>query len=240
MTSKTPLVRTAVEGVVIIGSILIAFWIDASWDKRQDRAQSEALLVSLLEDFQTAEVLLDTIESRHRRVVENGQRLIAYGETGIVPADEQAGVDILLGGHFLRPVYDPPMGTVESLLSAGRFDLFDNDALLSSLTSWAAAVGSLQRTEIDAREHFYDRIYPYLATRIDIEDLDKGFERFLGHALPFHQEQTDAYLLLSDRELQNILYTHWVLGMNVLEDEIPKVRLALKEIRSQTLSELSR
>lgn len=238
MGTKIPWQRVLVEGVVIIGSILIAFWIDAWWGEAQDRAQAESLLVSLLDDFEAADQLLDDVESKHRRLVENGRRLIVYGEVGVVPAAERVAVDSLLGSHFLRPVYDPPMGTVESLLGSGRLDLFDNNALLSGLTNWTAAVASLQRTETDARQHFYDRIYPYLAARIDIEDLDKGFATSLGHPLPFEQEQTDAYLLLGDQELQNMLYTHWVLGTNALESEIPLVRKALNEIRLQTKAEI--
>jgi hypothetical protein len=240
MTGKIPWTRVFAEGVVIVGSILIAFWIDASWDQSQERSQSESLLQSLLEDFAAAEALLDTAESEHRRLVENGRRLISYGEVGAVPRSARLSVDSLLGSHFLRPVYEPPMGTVESVMSTGRFDLFDNDALLSALTDWTAAVASLQRTEGDARQHFYDRIYPYLAARIDIEDLDKGFAEHLGRPLPFEQIETDAYLLLADRELQNMLYTHWVLGTNALESEIPRVRAALDEIRLQANAEVSR
>jgi hypothetical protein len=240
MKGRIPWARVLVEGALIVGSILIAFWIDAWWDRTQDQAQAESLLISLLDDFDAAETLLDTIESQHQRLVENGRRLIEYGEVGSVPDSERISVDSLLGSHFLRPVYEPPMGTVESLLSSGRLDLFDNAALLASLTNWTAAVANLQRTESDTRQHFYDRIYPYLAARIDIEDLDKGFADYLGHPLPFEQGRTDAYLLLTDRELQNMLYTHWVLGTNALELDIPLVREALDEIRQETVAEVSR
>lgn len=240
MRARIPWARILAEGVVIVVSILLAFGIDAWWDGRRDRAQSEALLRALLEDFRAAEVQLDTVESKHRRLVENGRRLIMYGENGYVPEAEHVAVDSMLGSHFLRPVYEPPMGTVESILGSGRLDLFENQALLASLTEWTASVASLRRAEIDARQHFYDRLYPYLSTRIDIEDLDKGFSQYPEHAFPFHQGETRAYELVADLELQNILYTHWVLGTNVMDGDIPRVRAALDRIRTETETELRR
>ena len=230
--------RVLIEGVVIVGSILLAFWIDASWESRQDRAQAESLLTALLEDFEVATVLLDTVASQQGRLAESGRRLIEFGEVGAVPPDQVAAVDSLLGSHFLRPVYEPPMGTVESLLSSGRLDLFENELLIAGLTNWAAAVASLRRTQEDARQHFYDRVYPYLASRTDIEDLDKGFADYLGHPLPFDQGPTNAYELVSDQELMNILYTHWVLSTNAVEIEMPRVREALVEIRAEIEAEL--
>ena len=105
-----PWVRIGVEGAVIVGSILLAFWIDAGWEQRQDRAQAHSLLGALLDDFESAAVQLDTMEAQHGRLVQNGQRLIEYGEMGGVPVEEQEQVDFLLGSHFLRPIFEPPMG----------------------------------------------------------------------------------------------------------------------------------
>ena len=48
---QIPWLRVFVEGVVIVGSILLAFGIDAWWDERQDRAVEQALLTGLVEDL---------------------------------------------------------------------------------------------------------------------------------------------------------------------------------------------
>jgi hypothetical protein len=197
-------------------------------------------LAALLDDFEAAGAMLDTMEVYHRRVTDNGELLIQFGEQKAVPPEHRQGVDSLLGSHFMRPVYRPPMGTVESLTGSGRLDLLDNPELVAALTNWTAAVERLQSTQLDARQHFYDRIYPYLASRVDVEDLDKGFAVWLGHPLPFEQGPTDAYQLLADRELQNLLYVHWVLGMNALEIEIPEVRAALERIRREAELEVGK
>jgi hypothetical protein len=240
LRAKIPWARVLAEGVVIVVSILLAFWIDTRWDGRQDRAQREALLNALLEDFETAEVLLENVETRHRALAEADRRLVLFGEDGSVPDTERGAVDSLLAHHFSRPVFQPPMGTVESILGTGRLDLFKSEALLASLTKWTASVAGLQQAEEDVRQHFYTRIYPYLASRIDIEDLDKGFAKYLRQPFPFPQEETSAYLLVTDLELQNMLYTHWVLNMNILEFSIPLVQATLKDMRAQAEAELRR
>ena len=48
-----PWPRVLVEGVVIVGSILLAFGIDAWWDARKERDRESQLLVGLLGDFET-------------------------------------------------------------------------------------------------------------------------------------------------------------------------------------------
>ncbi len=51
MKSQIPWLRVFVEGVVIVGSILLAFGVDAAWSDRQDRARERALLTQLALDW---------------------------------------------------------------------------------------------------------------------------------------------------------------------------------------------
>ncbi len=51
LTTNIPWLRVFVEGVVIVGSILLAFGIDAWWEERSDAALEQRLLISLLAEF---------------------------------------------------------------------------------------------------------------------------------------------------------------------------------------------
>ena len=53
MSKQIPWLRVFVEGVVIVGSILLAFGIDAWWDGRQAEAARQEWLVALEADFET-------------------------------------------------------------------------------------------------------------------------------------------------------------------------------------------
>ena len=52
MATKIPWRRVGVEGVVIVGSILLALGLDAWWEDRQEHAEKEELLSSLLLELQ--------------------------------------------------------------------------------------------------------------------------------------------------------------------------------------------
>lgn len=56
---QIPWPRILVEGVVIVGSILLAFGIDAWWARKQQAAEEERVLTTLAAEFRTNSALLD-------------------------------------------------------------------------------------------------------------------------------------------------------------------------------------
>ena len=234
---EIPWPRILAEGTAIIVSILLAFWIQAWWESQGDAKQEQALLAALAEDFTQADELVSEVRSMHIMTARAGEQLITLGEKGNVPEAEQNGVDLLISAHFARAKFDPPMGTVESVLGSGRIDLLTSQELIAELTKWSSVVTQLHNLEIEARNHFYDRIYPYLAPRINLKDLDKGMPQF-SESYPWGQEQTDAYKLVADQEFINIVYLHWVLKTNILENLVP-VEVSLTRISDLIEMELS-
>ena len=234
---EIPWPRILAEGTAIVVSILLAFWIQAWWESRGDARQEQALLAALAEDFAQADELLSVVKSMHVMTARAGEQLITLGETGNVPEADQNGVDLLISNHFARAKFDPPMGTVESVLGSGRIDLLSSQELIAELTKWSSVVTQLHNLEIEARSHFYDRFYPYLAPRINLKDMDKGMPQF-SESYPWGQEQTDAYKLVSDQEFINIVYLHWVIKTNILQNLIP-VEASLTRIRKLIEMELT-
>ena len=200
--------------MVIVGSILLAFGIQAWWDGLGEARQRTALLEALSEDFVLAADSLASVKAKHALVAERSKQVLDYGEIGTVPVTEQDSLDVLIGGHFMRTAFDPPMGTVETILGSGRLDLLGSAPLVRALTKWSSQLAGLDRYEQSALDHFYERIYPYLAERLDLEDLDKGYAEFID--VPWDQAPAGAYRLVSDQEFLNIIYMHWVLNTNVL------------------------
>jgi hypothetical protein len=58
--------RVLVEGVVVVSSILLAFGIQAAWDRRGESDLREAVLLGLTADFTAAELLLDDNMRNHQ------------------------------------------------------------------------------------------------------------------------------------------------------------------------------
>lgn len=87
-----PWLRIIVQGVVIVGSILLAFAIDAAWDVRQDRVQEEAYLGGILVDLRSDSTDLVDRQVTAIRGMEAADRLLELrrdpGSTA--PADSLA------------------------------------------------------------------------------------------------------------------------------------------------------
>ncbi len=236
-SQKLPWKRISIEAAAIVASILLAFAIDAWWDSQSNAMQEQALLIALSDDFAAAEDMLVSVKRMHVITATSGEKLISYGEAENIPEADREGIDLLIGSHFGRTIFSPPMGTVESVIGSGRIDLLTNQELVAELTQWSSLVSQLQILEIEAREHFYERIYPYLSARLSLMDLDKGYRQYL-ESFPWDQAQTDAFQLVSDQEFLNIVYVHWVIKTNILT-RVEPVEASLMRIRNLIEKELS-
>ena len=95
---------------------------------------------------------------------------------------------------------------------------------------------ALQRTELDSRRHFNEYVFPFLAERLDVEDLDKGFSRFVD--FPWEQDPAEAYPIALDQEFLNLIYMRWVLLENIVTESLPSVENTLATIRALLEGEL--
>ena len=233
LTRRVSWIRILVEAGIIVGSILAAFGIDAWWDSKADTRQEEALLIALVEDFDAAERGLEEAMIRHEIVVSATERLLQFSDSRSASASDYPLLDTLVSKLFYRPTWDPPMGTVETLLGSGRLDLLSNPELVSELTRWTAMVENFRQRESVAERHFYERVYPFLASHINLKDVDKA----IPVEVPWEQRPANAHRLVSEPEFQNIVYMHWVLHWNV-QYELPEVEAALSRIGSLTQAEL--
>ena len=64
---------------MIVGSILLAFGIDAWWDDVQQDRSEEAVLASLLEEFEANRAEFDLVGDRHEFIYESGLAVLRVG-----------------------------------------------------------------------------------------------------------------------------------------------------------------
>lgn len=64
------------EGVVVVMSILLAFWIDAAWDERQERQLEHAYLLAMREDVLRTIEETDRIHGRQSSLVEDARATV--------------------------------------------------------------------------------------------------------------------------------------------------------------------
>ena len=225
--------RYIYDSLVIIGSILIAFTIDAWWSNKSNLQQKEALLVNLKQDFEGSREQLEELKLNHYKIEKNLETLLVWSEQESLSEENIIKFDSVLGAIWWRQVYDPQMGTLESIINTGRFDIIGNNELLSQLTKWVSLIKNLNEVETSKVEHFYNFIYPYLSSRTSLKNMDKGVPR---KVVWIHQS-TDTYKLLKEEKFQNLLYMHWVLQWNV-NIQIPNIEDTLESILKITNQEL--
>lgn len=223
------------EGLVIVVSVLLAFYIDAWWSSKNETKQKQALLIALREDFVLSKNQLIQIKNNHLRIEKSLETLLIWCDSSYLPQEIKSKFDRILGVVFWRQVYDPPMGAVESIVNSGRFDILSNSKLVAELTAWSSLVDDLNEVELSRNEHFYDKLYPYLSSHINLKDFDKGIPRIV----PWEHAETDTFSLLKDREFQNILYMHFVLQWNI-NRLIPRIEEAITSVTQLVNYELNK
>lgn len=131
------------EVATIVGSILVAFALDAGWDGMQDRREEAKALQALADEYETNLEELDRTVARHRR-------LRAVTEWGLNATEEEiAGLSPREVGEVLYSLglpytFDPNLGTTEALRSSGRLSLLRDDALPRLLMEFATRDGDTQ------------------------------------------------------------------------------------------------
>ena len=224
--------------IVVLG-IFVGLQVSNWNESRKERAEEKVLLASLMADFEESERHFKLTSEYHQLVANAGKAIIEWGEAGIVPENEKANFNVALQRHGARWVFLPAMGTLDSLIGSERIKLIRNQELISELTRWPKLVAGLNRIEMTARDHYQERIYPFLASRLDNPPwLAKTFEeccfeaaaQFYGIEYPAMSSPTDASGLIHDREFMNMIRWHWMLSVNKADDLVP-VQESLSRIR---------
>ena len=155
--------RVLLEGAVIVGSILLAFGIDAAWEARDEASRRSAVIEGLNSDFEAARTDLDRVTGFHLNSRSAAEDLMKMGAGGPVPATAAALADSLFAAAMLGGSFDPPLGTLQSLISSGDLDLVDDAELTILLTGFPAMVADLDREQQMVREVMLE-VHRYLVS----------------------------------------------------------------------------
>jgi hypothetical protein len=145
MKDRITVGRALTEATVIVGSILLAFSIDASWDEYRERRDERAVLSNLEAEFVANLERLETVVRRHEGFAERAAELDAMSEDEIraIPAELVDGYERALGQWM---TFEPRGGVLASLVGDGRLGLVTDAGLRDALVEW------LQRLDDSAEE----------------------------------------------------------------------------------------
>ena len=197
MTKQIPWLRVFVEGVVIVGSILLAFGIQAWWDGRQERVEERQALEALARDFESAAEVID------RELLAMDSVAIAaniiLGWTGPSADSRHADSLALLLPSITRVTdFQPPVGTLQALLGSGDLSLIRNDSLRAALASFPSHLARINTTEGYGADLLFGELHPYLNRSIPM----RRFGRAGDGATRF---DSDVEGLLRSLEFENLI-----------------------------------
>lgn len=199
-----PARRWLIESMVIVGSILLAFAIDAGWDERQEAKEEQRILETIDAEFESyITELLSTVEYQSLRAEALSWLLSQVGPDPDPTFDEErfwtAMARVVWTGN---PRLD--QGTLDALVESGGIQLVDDGEVRTELVRWLQ-----QREKISGLADFNriatDDFNEYLTTagkfgRIDL--LSGGFGDDVLRETPFDSSPRS---LLQDPEFEGRL-----------------------------------
>lgn len=158
---RIPWSRILAEGVVIVGSILVAFALDAWWSDQELAREVDEDLASL-----ESEVSLNLGELRQTREIQRriADALVATsGRLAVDPAARVMVPDTLVWwSAFNNPTFDPSFGSIEALTASGRLAAIEDPVLRQEIAKLRGRFGDLIEEQIIARQIVVEQIYPLL------------------------------------------------------------------------------
>ncbi len=158
----------ALEVVIVVMGVLIAFQISAWGQRSSDRAKEQSYLLQLAQDLrQTQATILVNNASMKSIDGANSKLLHAYLQPGQPSADSIA--TWFLASMWYRPL-TPVTATAEALIASGDISLIQNDVLRSKITAYVPVI--LDRVESTNNDisKWWDQVVS-VANRYDIADM---------------------------------------------------------------------
>lgn len=191
--SLTPWSRLVVEGAVIVVSILLAFGVDAAWDRAQDAAAEQRALSDLRAELTenldaihgrwlpahvatvvaTASVLLTLhgIDAELPQAPAQGEGLNTwYLDNVVVPLAEHDEIraEVTLPASVVSALtathtYGPSIASLDVLIQAGALASVSDPSLRSLLAALPAELADLTDEELFVRDVYYQEVRPRMA-----------------------------------------------------------------------------
>ncbi len=169
MKAQIPWLRVFVEGVVIVGSILLAFGLQAWWDDHQDRAEEQRIFVGLKSEFEQNLGLIE-IELSYRNAVINS--ILKIFDASVAPTSlEPEVLDGLIGDVTWWESIRYSRGAIDGLLQSGGLSLIENENLRLVLASMPSRYDDTAAAELNDEYTTLNVITQFLTTHSSLSQI---------------------------------------------------------------------
>ena len=198
-------VALALEVTAIVFGILLAFFIDAWWDARGDRAREHGYIVRLIGEFEAGREELETDLRVRGDLVRDWSRLLRS------PAPGADSTGAIIASITARRFYTPVHAVFDDLISSGGLNLIRSDTLRIAILKYAQERERVAGVESSEQQFVTQTVVPYVVDKAEflpwISDARKDS---LG--LSAERPTKDPIVLLQDPTFRNLLYLRWERG----------------------------
>lgn len=139
------------ELVIVVAGILIAFGLDAWWQRRRETEEVRADLSAVLDELREDEEALGRYIAWHRRTeVASAAFLGLVEESSTRPIEVP---DSIVWGTGFTPSFDPRTGAIEAFVNSGRMDRIGDPALRAGLAGFQAHLTDARDEESRAKAY---------------------------------------------------------------------------------------
>ena len=153
--------RLGAEFIIIVSSILLAFWIDASWESRLGSQEELEILIGLEQQFENQLGVLENFANRYDTLSMRARPLLTSSSIYDLSISH---IESGLGALIWAGTFNAGRGTLEAILSSGRLELIENKELRADLAQWNAVLEETQDNEIGMRDYVFTVFVPRLAS----------------------------------------------------------------------------
>lgn len=210
----------------MVGSILLAFAIDAAWDARTERREEGELVEAVLQEMGSNKAAigssLEGIEADRVLLA----RFLGSSNTSLLELPADSVRELVLS--FAPPFFllEPRVGASESLLAAGRLSSPGAKAVRRAAAEWLAAssnaVGEHEALRVNGFEavRLVARHAMTVDNRAEIRGLLSGVSSLGPNGVAILRDDLELSALATQRVALNSRYRSFLLGLADLADSV--------------------
>ena len=205
--------RTAAEGVAIVVSILLAFWIDTWWADQKEAQFEVVYLQELQEDFELNKSTLEIMTARLEGIIRS--TLVLQEQSALAsPSLPVAELNENFRSITRMASFIPVDRAYANLTGSGELRLIQSRPLKNALAEYYAAAKITALVQSTHEMELVQIYEPYIIENLDFAAVALG--RVDDFPLPPPVEEASILDVLATRQFRNIAVQKWVIATDLL------------------------
>ena len=190
------------EVFIVLVGVLLAFALNSWWNNVKEAKTRKIILSNLLDEMEYNNQELRQTLRIDEFVLHNAEALeeILHG----TPKGEQVAVaDTILSAFIIAATNNPSTGSLNSILTSGKIDYINNNALITSIITWNNKLDDATEDEQTAFNFIENQFLPAMREQVDLSDIFDNLGKMVGYAITGAKDNLSLKFLSKTTRLEN-------------------------------------